>query len=372
MLRIIDRYLLRELAQSFAAVTVILLLITVGSTVADLLNRIARGRAPADLLFALIGLRTVDGLTVLLPLAIFLGVLMAYGRLWRDSEMAVLAASGLDARGLIRPLLWLAGPTMLALGLVSFWLAPASVRLADRLLDDANRSMIVAGLEPGKFVSLPGSDGVIYVGAMSDDGQHFERLFVTTERGDEEDGSRRIDVITAPSGYMYHDADGEGRYLALMDGFRVEGRIGVDDFRLMRFQRNDVKLPSGAASDGGGDRVKRSAPTVELWRSDDLVQRAELHWRLASPLSALVLTLLALPLARSNPREPRYARLLIAILCYFIYANAIVLGRAWMTSGKLAPAVGFWWIYLAVAAIAMWLLWRGQQLRRPRTARSAT
>jgi len=371
MLRIIDRYLLRELAQSFAAVTVILLLITVGSTVADLLNRIARGRAPADLLFALIGLRTVDGLTVLLPLAIFLGVLMAYGRLWRDSEMAVLAASGLDLRGLIRPLLWLAGPATLALGLVSFWLAPASVRLADRLLDDANRSMIVAGLEPGKFVSLPGSDGVIYVGAMSDDGQRFERLFVTTERGDEEDGSRRIDVITAPTGHMYHDADGEGRYLALMDGFRVEGRIGVDDFRLMRFERNDVKLPSGGAADGGGDRAKRSAPTAELWRSDDLIQRAELHWRLASPMSALVLTLLALPLARSNPREPRYARLLIAILCYFIYANAIALGRAWMTSGKLAPAVGYWWIYLATIAIAALLLWRGQQLRRPRAARSA-
>ncbi|ANB19206.1 LPS export ABC transporter permease LptF [Dokdonella koreensis] len=370
MLRIIDRYLLRELAQSFAAVSVILLLITVGSTVADLLNRVARGRAPADLLFVLIGLRTVDGLTVLLPLAIFLGVLMAYGRLWRDSEMAVLSASGLDLRGLVRPLLLLAGPAMLVLGLVSFWLAPASVRLADRLLDDANRSMIVAGLEPGKFVSLPGTDGVIYVAGMSEDGRRFQRLFVATERGDEDDGQRRIDIITAPSGEMYHDADGEGRYLALMDGFRVEGRVGADDYRLMRFARNDVKLPSGEA-DQGSDKSKRSAPTAQLWSSDDLVQRVELHWRLASPLSALVLTLLALPLARSNPREPRYARLLIAVLCYFIYANAIVLGRAWMVAGKLSTAVGYWWIYLATIAIAGVLVWRGQQLRRPRAVRGA-
>ena len=84
MLRIVDRYLVRELLVSFIAAVTILLLVTVGATVADLLAKIARGRVAADLLMALVGLRTIDSLTLLVPLGIFLGVQLAYGRLYRE------------------------------------------------------------------------------------------------------------------------------------------------------------------------------------------------------------------------------------------------------------------------------------------------
>lgn len=368
--RIIDRYLLREVASSVFAAVVILLLVMVGGAVADLLGKIAHGRIPADLLFTLIGLRMVGALTILLPLAVLVGVLLAYGRLWRDSEMAVLQSSGLDLGGLLRPLALFVLPTMVLLGLVSFWLAPAGDRLAQQLMQEASRSLIVAGLEPGKFVDLPGRDGVIYVGAMSDDGTRFQRLFIESERADKEAGKTRIDVITATHGYLYHDADGEGRYIALQDGFRVEGRLGEDDFRLMRFARNDIKLPD-SSSDETANSLKRSAPTGTLLRAgDDPVMRAELHWRLAAPLSVLVLTLLALPLSRSSPREPRYARLLIALLVWLVYYNGLLLGRSWISQGRLAPGFGLWWVYLPALAMAVWMIWSGQRLKRPRaTAR---
>ncbi|WP_343790054.1 LPS export ABC transporter permease LptF [Dokdonella soli] len=370
--RIIDRYLLQEVATSFIAATVILLLVLVGGAVADLLNKIARGRIPADLLFTLIGLRTVGTLTILMPLATLLGVLLAYGRLWRDSEMAVLQSSGLDLGGLVRPLMLFAMPTMLLVGAVSFWLGPASDRLAQQLMQEASRSLIVAGLEPGKFVDLPGRDGVIYVGEMSGDGTQFKRMFIESERADKQAGKTRIDVITATHGFLYHDADGAGRYIALQDGFRVEGKLGEDDFRLMRFARNDIKLPD-SKSDDNETSIKRSAPTGTLLRArDDRVMRAELHWRLAAPLSILVLTLLALPLSRSSPREPRYARLLVALLIWLIYYNGLLLGRSWISQGKLAPAFGLWWVYVPAIAIAAWLIWSGQRLKRPRAATRAT
>ncbi|HVV95883.1 MAG TPA: LPS export ABC transporter permease LptF [Rhodanobacteraceae bacterium] len=373
-LRIVDRYLVKELAANFLATTLILLLIVVGTAVADLLAKIARGRIPADLLLTLIALRSVDALTVLMPLAVFLAVLLAYGRLWRDSEMAVLQSSGLDLGGLARPLALLIVPTMLLLGTISFWLAPAAVRLSQTLLEEANRSLIVAGLEPGRFVELPGKDGEIYVGEMSSDGTEFKRLFVESERvvkdpGKKDDGTTRIDVITATSGYLYHDADGVGRYLALQDGFRVEGTLGQDDYRLMRFARNDIKLPDSESEDND-TAAKRSAPTRVLLRNrDDPVMRAELHWRLAAPLSALVLTLLALPLSKSSPREPRYARLLVAVLAWWVFNTGLGLGRSWIGQGKLAPAFGFWWVYLPTIAVAAWLIWSSQ--RMPRAKRSA-
>ncbi len=372
-LRIVDQYLLRELVSNFLAATFILLLIVVGTAVADLLAKIASGKVPADLLFKLIALRSVDALTVLMPLAAFLGVLLAYGRLWRDSEMAVLQSSGLDLGGLSRPLILLIVPTMVLLGAISFWLAPAAVRLSQTLLEEANRSLIIAGLEPGRFIPLPGKDGEMYVGEMSPDGTTFKRMFVENERpenGEGKDkGKTRIDVITATHGFLYHDADGVGRYLALQDGFRVEGKLGDDDYRLMRFARNDIKLPDNEQSDND-TAVKRAAPTGVLWRGvDDPVMRAELHWRLAAPLSALVLTLLALPLSKSSPREPRYARLLVAVLAWWVFNTGLGLGRSWISQGKLAPGFGFWWVYIPTIALAAWLIWKSQ--RMPRAKRSA-
>ncbi len=366
-LRVVDRYLLRELIGNFLGVTAILLLVMLGMTVADVIASIARGAIPADLLFSIIGLRAVDSLAVVLPLSMFLGVLLAYGRLWRDSEMAVFQASGLDMRGMLRPL-WLIGvPLALLLAAITFWLAPKAVQTSQQLLEDANRSLIVAGLEPGRFVELPGRDGVIYVGEMSNDGTNFKRMFVQTERQDK-DGKTEIDVTTATDGFLYHDADGDTRYLALHDGFRVEGQLGADDWRLMRFERNDIRLPD-SESDTGKEGVRRAARTRTLWASDDPVQRAELQWRFAAPLSILILVLLGLPLAKSNPREPRYARLLLAVLFYLVYANSLAIVRNAISQDRIAEFPGLWWVYVPTVVVAIWLIWRSQQLRQPRKSR---
>ncbi len=365
MLRIVDRYLARELLVSFLAATLILLLVTVGGTLADLLQKIARGHIPADLLLALIGLRTVDALTVLAPLAVFLGVQIAYGRLYRESEMAVFSASGLAMTGLLRPLMLLALPLAFVMALISFWAAPAAVRQSQRLLQEASRSLIIAGLEPGRFVPLPNNDGMIYVESMNADGTTFKKMFVASERVNTTDGTSNLHVITAEDGELFHDADGSGRYLGLNNGFRVEGIIGKDNYRLMRYERNDIKLQD-TESDNSADSVKRAAPTSELVASQDPVQRAELQWRLAVPISTLVLILLALPLAKSSPREPRYARLLIALLAWMIYNSLVTLGRSWISQGRMSPLLGFWWLQIPTAMIALLLLWRSQQLPRPK------
>lgn len=391
-LRIIDRYLARELLVSFVAATAILLLVTVGGNVADLLNKIAHGKIPAELLFALIGLHTVEALTVLAPLAVFIGVQLAYGRLYRESEMAVFAASGLPVTGLLRPLMLLAVPLMIVMALISFWWAPASERLSQSLVLEANRSLIIAGLEPGRFVELPNNDGVMYVESMNEDGTKFKKMFVASERTDAADKTApskttakkkmldngpgdksaasnavHINVITAADGELYHDVNGSERYLGLNDGFRVEGTIGEDNYRLLRYERNDVKL-TDADADSSSDSAKIAAPTLDLLRSDDPVQRAELHWRVAAPLSMLVLVLLALPLSKSSPRQPRYAGLLIALLSWSIYFSALSFGRNWIKVGKLSNLAGLWWVYIPTLLIAAYLLWSGQQLPKPKRA----
>lgn len=360
MLRLVDRYLLRELLSAFGGVGAVLLLVVVGGTLSLTLDRIARGVMPATLLLSQLGLRSLDALPLLLPLALFLAVLLAYGRLYRDSELAVLAASGFGTRDLLRPVALVAVPLTLVLGLLSLWLGPAAARLSDRMIDEANRSLLVVGMEAGRFIELRGREGVVYVGAMSPDGTQFERLFVHEER------EGRVDITTAARGELFQDRDGRERYLALYDGFRVEGQPGKPDYRLMRFARNDIRLTEQEADPDR--RLEKRARTLELLASERLLDRAEFHWRLGLPLSTLLLALVAIPLARSPPREPRYGKLLLALVGYVLYSNLMGIGRGWLADGTLPMALGLWWLHGGVLALGVWLLFQGARMRAPRRA----
>ncbi|HAI58666.1 MAG TPA: LPS export ABC transporter permease LptF [Xanthomonadaceae bacterium] len=358
----LQRYLVRQLAASTGATLVVLLLVSLGGVFADLVSEIARGRVPAPLLLSQLGLRIVVFLPMVLPLGLFIGLIMGVGRLYRDSEMAALFALGQGPRQLLGPLLVVAVPVVALVALCVLWLGPLAERTARAAVNEANRSFLVAGLEAGRFMALPGGHGVVFVGGLSPDGREFTRLFVQMRRGE------RVDVITAVEGEMF--IDGGGRFLRLRDGFRVEGQPGQRDFRLQRFEVNEVRLPDPEA--GRGDPLA-GRPTLALVTPTATPRaRAEFHYRIAVPVFALVLALLALPLARSPPRQARYGRLILAVLAYAFGMNLLVLGKAWLGSGQIPMLLGLWWLLLPALAAAAWLIARdGEPPRRPATPREA-
>ena len=357
-MRVLDRYLLRELLTTFLAVALILALLSLGGIVADMLGEIARGKFPASLLFSQLGLRSVRFLPILLPLALFLAVLLGVGRLYRDSEMAVLAAAGIGPQRLLPAISLLVLPMTLLVAMASLWWTPSALNRSKDMIDAANRSLLVAGLEPGRFVEIPGRASVVYLAEMSADGSQFKRLFVHSKK----DG--RIDVVTARSGELFRESQGEERYLSLSDGFRVEGSPGQSNYRIMRFERNDIRVPDSEPNDSG--TTQERMPTAALLGSDDPADSAELHWRVATPLSALLLALLALSLARSPPRSSRHGGILLALVASIVYFNLLGLGRAWLADGSIPDWLGLWWVHAPVLLAGAWLLWRAQSLPRPR------
>jgi lipopolysaccharide export system permease protein len=360
----LDRYLTREFAQSALAAFVVLGLISLGGVFADLLSEIARGRVPAGLLLSQLGLRLLNFLPILLPLALMMGLLLSIGRLYRDSEMPVLSSVGVGPRRLLRPLMWVALPAVALVAACSLWLGPAAQRLGDRMVWEANRNLVVTGLEPGKFIALPNNGGVIYVGGMSPDGTRFSRMFVHRISGD------RIDVSTSKTGALSLDVDGT-RYLKLEEGFRVEGPAGAGrDYRLMRYASNELRMPDIEAKRADDDPV--ILPTTQLLSDPRPEAAAQLHWRLAPPLLTLAFALIAVPLARSAPRQARYGRVLVAFLGYLVGMNLTVLGTQWITEGRMPAAAGLWWLLLPLLAFASWLYLRDGSMKRPRAPKPAT
>jgi lipopolysaccharide export system permease protein len=354
---LIERYLLRQFALSVAAVAAVLLLVGLGGLLVDLMGEIARGKVPAALLLSQLGLRSLQVLPLLLPLSLFVGLLLAVGRLYGESEMAVLSSVGLGPRQLWRPLALVTLPVVIAVAAASLWLAPAGARLARAMVETANRSFLVAGLEAGRFIELPGRGGVLYVGSLSNDGTRFSQMFVQTER----DG--RLDVITAQRGELFMQGETD-RFLRLHDGFRVEGTPGSLDFRLLRFAQNELQVPDVEAT--AKDDGLEARPTGLLLAQPEAAARAELHWRLATPLVTLVLGVLALPLGRGEPRQARYGRILAALLIYINAMVLLLLGKGWLATGVLPTWLGLWWLLLPMALLAAWLFTVDGRLRAPR------
>ncbi|MET0549044.1 MAG: LPS export ABC transporter permease LptF [Xanthomonas sp.] len=357
----LDRYLLSEFAQAIFATLVVLLIVMVGGAFTDVLQDIARGRVPAGLMLAQLGLVLIKWLPLILPLALMLGLMMGVGRLYRDSEMPVISSIGVGPRRMLKPLMLVVGPLVLVVAACSLWLGPWADRLSKQMINDANRNLLMAGLEPGAFVGIPNGRGVIYVANMSKDGSQLQRVFVYRDAGE-----GRIDVTTSNTGELTVDPAGN-RYLTLSGGFQIEGaRAGAKDFRLLRYASNQILLPANELKFDPDAPEMQTTPA--LLGDDRREARAQLHYRLAPPLLALAFALMAVPLARSMPRQARYGRILVGFLAYLIGQNLMTAGLGWLESGKIAIWLGLWWLVLPVMAVAAWMYFSDGRLGRPRQA----
>jgi lipopolysaccharide export system permease protein len=352
---LIERYLRREFVSTFAAVVIILLLVSMGALFADLVQEIARGRVPAALLLSQLGLRTIRWLPLVLPLALFVGLLLSIGRLYADSEMAVLFSVGVGPKALWRPISQLLWPVFIFIACCSLWWGPWASYKAKEMIDTANRSFLIAGLEAGRFVELPGRAGILYVGELATDGTKFGKMFGLTER----DG--RFDVITAKSGDLALEGDTQ-RILRLEDGYRVEGSYDKIDYRMMHFEKNEIRVPDREQEQKSAVEIRTS---MSLFKDKNPLAQAELHWRFAMPLFTLVLAILSLPLARSEPRQAHYGRLILAFLSYLVGMNLMLIGAKYIGSSAIPSWAGLWWLHLPMFGIALWMYSRDGKLAAP-------
>lgn len=353
----LDSYLFREFAQATFAALVVLMMVSLGGIFADVLSDIARGRVPAAMMLSQLGLQVLNYLPLILPLGLLLGLMLAFGRLYRDSEMPVLSSIGVGPKRLLRPLLMLVLPVVTVVALCSLWLGPWAKRYSAQLIEQANRSLLVTGLEPGRFTELPGGGGVVYVGAMSNDGSGLGRIFVYRQDGD------RLDVTTALRGRLQAEGGSE-RYLTLEDGFRVEGPLDTGrDYHLMRYASNQLRLPQ--AEEKRSDDDPELLPTRALLGDVRPEAGAQLHARIAPPLLALAFALMAVPLSRTSPRQGRYGHILIGFLAYLIGMDLMLLGTDWLADGKVPVILGLWWLVLPLLGLAAWMYRNDGRIRRP-------
>lgn len=355
VLNILQKYILREWSWTFIAVTLVLLVVMFGVALGEMLNDIAGGRLPPGLLGELIALKTPDVLKNVLPMATFIAVIWGLGRLHRDQEMAVMRSSGFSWTLLLRPLLKLVLPVAALVMVIGLILSPMAAKTAEKRLEEAFRTASEWGLQTGQFHVLRGGNLVLYVEAVEKDGQTLRNVFIRQKKDDREQ------IWVAEKGYYWLNVQTGERFLTLENGQITEGGADTLDFGIIRFSRNDVRLPEPEKKSSKPDVEELSS--AELLRSSKQAERAELHWRISPAFAIIVLGLLAIPLAHSRPREGRGGRIILGILVYVVYANLLYMSRSWVADGVLPLVAGMWWVHIVFGASAIfWLRRMGRKV----------
>lgn len=348
MRRILDRYIFREVAMTWLGVTGALLMILLTNQFARVLGDVAKGKLPKNAAFDVIGLSAVQYLTVLVPIGLFLAIMMALGRLYRDSELPAMMACRVGPTGLYRPLLFLILPLSVGVAWLSIDIGPRALSAVDRIGAEARREADLASIEPGRFTVFGADSAVVYGERVTKD-KAIENVFLQRRMAD-----GGVEVVIAERGEQVDSDVPDTRLLVLYSGRRYEGIPGTTRFRVVEFAEHGIpyQLPSIEIE----EPRPRVMPLADLMKSNELEHIAELHWRIGIPLSTLILGLIAVPLSRSRPREGRYGRLAIGLLVFIIYLNMLSAAKAWIEQGTVAPEIGLWWVHGCVLLLGLGLL----------------
>jgi lipopolysaccharide export system permease protein len=357
---LISRYVLRETIGAWFVVLAVLLVIFMSNQFAETLGDAAADNLPRDAVFSIFGLTSMQYLTMLTPMALFLGVILALARLNRDSEMAALSACGVGPGRLLRPIGVLTVLLAAGVGWLALHKTPDATRQIEQIKLEAREAMRLDVLEPGRFTTPDSGDTVLYPRRVSGD-----RIYDVFIQRQSEEG---VVTILAERGERVRNVKTGELSFVLFDGRRYEGVPGQKEFLVIEFEEHGIPVRGG--DEEGPAELVASKATSDLLASVDPEARAELQWRLASPISLFVLAALAVALSRSTPREGRYARIGVALLFYVSYVNLLSIARVWMER-EVAPVwLGLWWVHAVFGLFALLILGRdaGWFVRTPRPA----
>jgi lipopolysaccharide export system permease protein len=343
--RLLERYILREMIASGFAVTLVLVLILLTNEGARVLSRAADNQYPHDVVFTLIGLGALQHLPILVPIGLLLGMVMAFGRLYHDSEMTAALACGVGMTRIYAPVIAVGIVVAGVLAWLSLSVGPASMARVLALRSAAVHAGQFAPLAPGRFRSFGGGSTVVYAQNAAPDGTLSE-VFVERDRGG------RVEVALAQRARHTVSPDGQHLTITLYDGERYEGVPGSAQFRIIRkFTELTMPVQLPPLRDVAADLD--AAPTRDLIGAAALDSQAQLQWRIALPIMCLVLAVLAVPISQLKPRRGRLSRVWLAVLLFILYFVLLSWGRSAIEHGTLPAAAGLWWTHVVVVAAAV-------------------
>lgn len=350
-LPVLDRMLASELGKTVLAVAGVLVTIIVSRKFLGILTKAIEGEVAAETLLTLLGLKMLAAFITLFPAALFLSLLMVFGRMYRDQEMAVLASSGVGLARIYQAAAWFVLPAFLLSIYFSLVVVPWTEAKTQSLMKQDEKTADLRGIKPGKFNEFSRGDLVLYAESLDEDENVMHKIFVQSRSGD------KSGVTVADSGYLKETESGI-HYVVLNNGRRYQGVPGDVSYVITEYGEYNVKIDTKADTPEFGFRRESTVPTSQLLRTKLPRDLAEIQRRLSIPLGILFLGILAIPISKVAPRSGVYGNVMTAFLIYIVYENLQRVSQGLTMSGKVPLWLSYSGVYLILAGLIGFFLIR--------------
>lgn len=340
------RYVVRELALVFSGVLALLLVVGLGGRFVGFLQQAATGRFSPEALWLLLALRVPEFVQITVPFALFLALLLAFGRLHAEREYVAFASGSASGGRVVVWVLAAAVPLAMLVGALSFGLTPEARRLYAELSLEQLFDSELDAIVPGTFHGHAAGRGTTYAQSVDRAANRLSGVFMA------ERNRRGSVVVWAEGGRSYRSSSTGSRFLELQDGTRYEGEPGAKGYRVAQFQRLGQRVEREVPAPRTDARM---APTLTLDVGNPR-QAAELQWRVSLPLMTIVAALLALGICKPRLRAGRFARLLPGVALFVSYYLLLVFTQDAVAEGAVPATLGLWGVHGLFAALAAWLI----------------
>ena len=345
---IITRYLSKQVLSTALVVVTILIVVIMGGQLVRYFGIAAQGRMDVGILFELIATRLPEFLTLIIPLGFFFGLMLVFGRLYAENEMAVFNASGVSRVQLGKQLLPLTAAFLIFQMVMMMFISPWGNRQYDQL---TTTQAIRSGFDlirPKEFVSSGRYS--IYAENLSSDRRSLTGIFFYQKA--KSAGQEDI-LIMAKEARRVPTTDGssvvdlkQGRRYSFVPGQAKYSQAEFEAYRLRLEPQQDAKVAP--------QRVE-AMTMQQLWQKrSNPIMAAEWGWRIFGGWCIFLALVLALPLSEVSPRQGRYHRLFPALLIFASLIVALMAVKTRITKAKIG-IIGYPLVLGSYGILAWWL-----------------
>jgi len=340
-MKILEKYLLKEILGSFLSVFLIFMVILSSNTMLRLIEEASTGTFPTYLLFPVIFVKITQYSIYIIPISLFFGIIIALGKFYNSNEMAVISSSGQSIFDIAAIINKIVIPSFFIVALFSLYITPSATEYRSKLEHRLNSEERIEEIKPGRFTSSQNGKATFFVESLDKD--ILNKIFFSSsdERGSKVENSKSA---------TYYKNQNNQRFILLKNGTIIETLTSIDtNTTITQYKEHGLMLGKAAISFESDDLEEQS--TYDLFMSNSLASRAELQARLMFPLATLILGFLAIPISYSSPRKGRYDKIFLGALVYFSYFIAMSVTKKMFLLELTPNFLGLWWLHLVMIGI---------------------
>ena len=364
MFKIIDRYILKEIAYPFFLILFVLTFVLLMGKIIQLMDlMVNKGVSFIDIskLFLLL---TPSFLILTIPISLLISILIGLGRLSGDNELTILKASGMSLYKLLGPIAIASLIAFIITAVTSLFLVPHSKYATKNLLFNVAKKKASIGIKE-KVFNDDFKGILLYAESIPVHGDYMKGVIISDTRI-----SKEPSTIIAEKAFLISDPSLMTVTLRLENGSTHMVDKTLKNYRKMDFSSYDVNLDIESSIAEAKKVNAKDSTEMTIWELSQKLKTAgledavfremaiEFYKTITTPLSCIVFGILGIPLSIRAHRAVRSRGFTLGLIIVFIYYIMRLGGEALVETGRLSPLIGTWSPNIIFCIVGFYLLIR--------------